>query len=167
MARAAGRTRFEHVLSAAVARLMKASITPFEPEGSQGRVVSDPATPTIERPLVGCAILHWDTFRAHSHGMTFRGSVAARSSLLVLSLAAACAAPKTPRPPKPRIRTACGVLGQAPTIQLGETKRGTITEGQIDVWAIELRQGDRITITKKVTRGSLKPDFGLFEGGYS
>jgi hypothetical protein len=60
-----------------------------------------------------------------------------------------------------------GVLGQAPALKFGETKKGTINNSQIDVWAIEVSEGDKFTVVESITRGTLTPDFGVFAGGYS
>lgn len=60
-----------------------------------------------------------------------------------------------------------GILAQAPTMKLGETKKGTINNSQIDVWGIEVHEGDKFTVVETITRGTLTPDFGVFAGGYS
>ena len=60
-----------------------------------------------------------------------------------------------------------GVLGQAPTMKYGETKKGTINNAQIDVWGIEVHEGDKFTVVETITRGTLTPDYGVFAGGYS
>lgn len=60
-----------------------------------------------------------------------------------------------------------GVIGQAPKLEFNQAKSGTIKTGHIDVFALELREGDKITIVETISRGTLTPDFGLFAGGYT
>jgi len=60
-----------------------------------------------------------------------------------------------------------GVLGQAPKLEFNVQQGGTIKQGHIDVFAIELREGDKITVVETISRGTLTPDFGLFAGGHS
>jgi hypothetical protein len=47
-------------------------------------------------------------------------------------------------------------------MKLGETVTGTITARQLDVWAIELKAGDKITVVDQTTKGDLQPDVQLF-----
>jgi hypothetical protein len=57
-----------------------------------------------------------------------------------------------------------GVLGYAPKIAFGKTVKGTIRDGQIDVWAIDLKGGDKLKLVEKVVKGDLAPDAALFLG---
>ena len=93
--------------------------------------------------------------------------VGALVSVLGASAFAACAAQETSGTSEADFTTQGGVLGQAPRLELGRSKTGAIQGGQIDVWAVDLRQGDRITVVETVTRGSLAPDFALFLGGHA
>lgn len=57
-----------------------------------------------------------------------------------------------------------GALGFAPPIAFGETVTGQVASPQIDIWALDLKAGDEIRLTKTVTGGDLKPDVVLFLG---
>jgi hypothetical protein len=93
--------------------------------------------------------------------------IAVLASSTVGAVVAACAAQDETATSEAAYTRNGGVLGQAPTIKFAETKKGTINNGQIDVWGIDLREGDQITIVENISRGTLTPDFGLFAGGYS
>ena len=58
-------------------------------------------------------------------------------------------------------RELSGPLGWAPVIQVGDTHTGAITKNQIDLWAVELRTGDDLTISQVVRSGDLAPEFRL------
>ena len=59
------------------------------------------------------------------------------------------------------------VLSLAPEMAFGETVAGSITGEQIDIWAVDLKVGDEVTITKRVDDGDLAPDLLLFRGSAS
>jgi hypothetical protein len=60
-----------------------------------------------------------------------------------------------------------GVLGQAPKLTLGRAASSTIKNAQIDAWSIDLKVGDKITVVETIRAGTLTPDFGLFQGGFT
>lgn len=57
-----------------------------------------------------------------------------------------------------------GPLGWAPVVEMGTSVTGTITNQQLDLWAVELRSGDELTITQNVVSGDLAPEFRLMSG---
>lgn len=57
-----------------------------------------------------------------------------------------------------------GVLGFAPPITYGDTVSGQIAAPQIDVWALDVKAGDKLRLEETVTSGDLKPDIVLFLG---
>ncbi len=60
-----------------------------------------------------------------------------------------------------------GVASLAPEIGFGETVSGLIDKKQLDLYGMDLREGDKITIEASVTDGDAKPDVTLFLGGNS
>jgi hypothetical protein len=54
-----------------------------------------------------------------------------------------------------------GPLGWAPLVEIGSSISGTITKQQFDLWGLDLREGDQLTITQNVTSGNLAPEFKL------
>lgn len=100
--------------------------------------------------------------------MNFRTSILALGSTsLVAALIAACAGEEVTASSEAAYSRGDGVFGQAPMLKAGETKKGTINNQQIDVWGVDLKQGDQITIVESITQGTLTPDFGLFAGGHT
>ncbi len=59
------------------------------------------------------------------------------------------------------------VLALAPTVEYGETVAGSITGRQIDLWALDVKAGDKFTVTKTVSDGDLQPDFLLYLGAHA
>lgn len=59
------------------------------------------------------------------------------------------------------------LLDAAQLIELGDVGTGSITSRQLDLYAIDLRGGDKITATMRVTSGDLEPHFTVYAGGYS
>ncbi|MBK8169814.1 MAG: hypothetical protein IPK60_05670 [Sandaracinaceae bacterium] len=58
-----------------------------------------------------------------------------------------------------------GVLDSAPVLDFGEIGRGYVEGDQLDMFAIDLREGDVITTTLDVVNGDLAPHFTLYFGG--
>jgi hypothetical protein len=58
-----------------------------------------------------------------------------------------------------------GLVGQAPKLTLGRAATGSIKNGQIDAWGLDLKGGDKITVVETIRRGTLTPDFGFFRSG--
>jgi hypothetical protein len=58
-----------------------------------------------------------------------------------------------------------GLLDGAEILDFGEVGTGYVEDQQMDVYAIDLRGGDQITATLRVTSGNLSPHFTLYYGG--
>lgn len=58
-----------------------------------------------------------------------------------------------------------GLLDGAEILDFGEVGTGFVEDQQMDVYAIDLREGDQITATLNVTSGDLSPHFTLYYGG--
>jgi hypothetical protein len=57
-----------------------------------------------------------------------------------------------------------GLLDGAEVLDFGEVGTGYVEGEQMDVYAIDLRGGDKITAVMTVTSGNLSPHFTLYEG---
>lgn len=57
------------------------------------------------------------------------------------------------------------VLDNAPVLDFGEVGRGYVEGNQLDMFAIDLQEGDVITTTLDVVDGDLSPHFTLYFGG--
>jgi hypothetical protein len=57
-----------------------------------------------------------------------------------------------------------GLLDDAPVIRVGDTARGTVGPNQMNVFAIDLKHGQKLTVVQKRTSGNLSPHFTLFLG---
>jgi hypothetical protein len=60
-----------------------------------------------------------------------------------------------------------GLLDSAEKLDFNEVGTGYVEGEQMDVYAIDLRGGDKITATMTVTSGDLNPHFTLYYGGSS
>ncbi len=60
-----------------------------------------------------------------------------------------------------------GLLDGAEILDFGESGTGFVEDQQMDVYAIDLREGDQITATLNVTSGDLSPHFTLYYGGFT
>jgi hypothetical protein len=60
-----------------------------------------------------------------------------------------------------------GPMGWAPVVEIGSPISGTITKQQFDLWGLDLRSGDELTIVQNVTAGDLAPEFKLMTGSGS
>jgi hypothetical protein len=58
-----------------------------------------------------------------------------------------------------------GLLDSAQQLAFDEVGTGFVDEKQMDVYAIDLKGGDKVTATMVVTSGDLSPHFTLFFGG--
>ena len=58
-----------------------------------------------------------------------------------------------------------GLLDGAPVLTFGQVGRGYVEADQLDVYAIQLRGGDKITTKMTVTEGDLSPHNTLYYGG--
>ncbi len=57
-----------------------------------------------------------------------------------------------------------GPMGWAPVVEIGAPISGSITKQQFDLWGLDLRSGDELTIVQNVTSGDLAPEFKLMPG---
>jgi hypothetical protein len=60
-----------------------------------------------------------------------------------------------------------GILDSAPTLAFGTPRTGFVDDGNLDVFAMSLKLGDRFTLVEKVTSGDLSPHFTLYYGASS
>ncbi len=60
-----------------------------------------------------------------------------------------------------------GVAALAPEIAFGETVGGHVDKKQLDLFGMDLKEGDKIKLEASIVEGDAKPDVTLFWGGHS
>lgn len=57
-----------------------------------------------------------------------------------------------------------GLFDNAPLLSLGVVTKGSLAPRQLSVYALDLREGDKVTLVQNVTVGTLSPHFTLYSG---